>query len=257
MKYIAVIQARMQSSRLPRKVLRDLCGEPVLWRIIERVQRCRRINGLIVATTANNADNEIALLCRDKNIPCFRGSEEDVLSRFIQAFESVSEFSDEDCIVRLTADDPFKDPDVIDEAIGLMENGDYDYVSNTITPSYPEGVDVEIVRVSALRQADREAALPSEREHVTPFIWKQPQRFRLHNFSRTPDLSFMRWTLDTPEDWAFVQAVYEVLYPQNPQFTMQDILYLMESQPDIADKMNRHVERNAGYKASFAREENI
>lgn len=255
MKYLAVLQARMQSSRLPHKVLKDLCGMPVLGHIVQRARRSKKLDGLVVATSTHPADDPVATFCRQTGISCFRGSEDDVLSRFAGALRAANGYSKEDCVVRLTADDPFKDPLVIDEAIQYMASGRYDYVSNTLQPTFPEGIDVEVVRAYALLEADREAQLTSEREHVTPFIWKQPERFALYNFLYNQDLSSMRWTLDTPDDWTFVEAVYKALYPQSPAFTMEDVLQLLENRPDIAHLMNRQVQRNAGYALSIKKEE--
>ena len=174
-KVLAIIQARMGSTRFPGKVMTDLAGRPLLDHVVKRAQQAHMLTLVRVATSDCPADDIIAQFCKEEEIPYFRGSEEDVLDRFYHAAEHFSA----DVIVRLTADCPLLDPEIIDRVVKFFQSGEYDYVSNTrIEPTYPDGLDTEVFRYSALERAWREACLRSEREHVTPYIWKQPTLFR-------------------------------------------------------------------------------
>lgn len=251
MMILAVLQARFSSSRLPGKVLKDLLGEPMLYRQIERVSRSERIDKLVVATSTDSSDEPIEKMCRDKGVHCFRGSLDDVLDRFYRAAEPF--FPDN--IVRLTGDCPLIDPNVIDSIVELHLAERNDYTSNTISPTFPDGLDAEVVTWNALKTAWENATLPSEREHVTPFIHKRPERFRLGNYVRPKgDLSHLRWTVDEPEDFLFVQKVYGTLYPENPLFSTGEILKLLHEHPEI-EKINNAFERNEGYAKSLITDE--
>jgi spore coat polysaccharide biosynthesis protein SpsF len=245
----AIVQARMGSTRLPGKTLVDICGRPLLEHIIERVKQSRYVNVIVVATTTNLEDDQIVQDCERLGVRTFRGNDLDVLDRFYQCAVRF----DAEAIVRITADDPFKDPKIIDCAINTLSAGSYDYVSNTIRPTYPDGLDVEVFTSMALSKAWREAQKPSEREHVTPYIWKNPQIFRLKNLENDHDLSHLRWTLDTAEDLAFAREVYKRLYVPGQLFLMADILELLRCEPDLA-LLNSFLERNAGYKKSLMEE---
>lgn len=248
---LAILQARFSSSRLPGKVLKDLIGEPMLYREVERVLRSKSINRLTIATSIDPSDDPIEKMCLDKKINCFRGSLNDVLDRFYRAAEPFSP----DHVVRLTGDCPLIDPDVIDSVVELHLAERNDYTSNTITPSFPDGLDAEIITWNALKTAWGSAALPSEREHVTSFIHRRPEQFCLGNFLRAEgDLSHLRWTVDEPEDLLFVQRVYEELYPKNPYFTTDDILSLLLEHPELG-KINSTFERNEGYAKSLETDE--
>ena len=172
---LGILQARASSRRLPGKVLKPILGRPMLERQIERLRRARRLDGLVVATSTDAGDDAIDALCRSLGVECFRGSLEDVLDRFYRAVLRHAPQS----AVRLTADCPLADPAVIDRLVELHAAGGYDYTSNTLVRTYPDGLDAEVVALPCLEAAWREAALPSEREHVTPFIYNRPQRFRL------------------------------------------------------------------------------
>lgn len=249
MKIGAVIQARMGSTRLPGKVLRDLKGMTVLEHVVRRVRSAKAVPHLVVATTTESSDDPIVRLCCDLGIDCYRGSGDDVLDRFYRAAVEYGL----DVVVRVTADDPFKDPDVIDRAVQEFLSGNFDYVSNTIQPTYPEGLDIEVFSFDSLRTAHSQASLPSEREHVTPYIWKHGELFRLHSFSLDVNLSAMRWTLDDERDWEFVQAVYDALYDEDRVFRMQDILDLLLRRPELM-AINTGTERNEGYQRSVERD---
>ena len=233
---LIIVQARMTSTRLPGKVLLPLAGEPMLARLIERLRRVRRANGIVVATTTNATDDPIAALCAQLGVPCHRGSEQDVLSRYADA----ARLYGADVVVRITADCPLIDPALIDQLIETYEEGDSDYVSNMLPPTWPYGMAVEVFSAAALAQAHAEATQAAEREHVTPFLYWHPERYRLRNVASPVDLSRHRWTVDTPEDYELVRRLFDHLMPTQPQFTQADVLALLDQHPDwIA--INQHV----------------
>ena len=244
---LAILQARVSSSRLPGKVLKPLLGEPMLLRQIERLKRARKLDRLLVATSTEVSDDALVTLCEERGIVCFRGSLDDVLDRFYQAARALGP----DHVVRLTADCPLTDPVLIDEVIGYYLDGEFDYASNAIDATFPDGLDVEAFRFSCLEQAWREATLPSQREHVTTFIHQQPQRFRIGHYKAAIDLSHLRWTVDEPRDFELVSMIYESLYPANPDFSTQDVLDLLERRPELKDWNTIH-QRNEGYRKSLA-----
>jgi spore coat polysaccharide biosynthesis protein SpsF len=244
---LAILQARASSRRLPGKVLKPILGRPMLALQLERVGRAQRIDRLLVATSLDASDDPIAALCRELGIGCFRGSLDDVLDRFYQAAADLNPTS----VVRLTGDCPLADPVVIDHLIQQhIARGD-DYTSNTLTRTFPDGLDAEVMRLACLEAAWREAALPSEREHVTPFIYHRPERFKLGGLSQANDLSHWRWVVDEPADLAFISRIYEALYPANPAFTTADVLSLLRERPDVAAMMGR-AKTNEGYEKSLA-----
>ncbi|BDD92217.1 spore coat protein [Pandoraea sp. NE5] len=249
MTIIALLQARCSSSRLPGKVLKPLLGQPMILRQIERLRRVRRIDELVVVTSEESSDDELAGVCHNAGVPVFRGSLNDVLDRFYRAIESKTV----DHVVRLTADCPLTDPATVDAVIDLYLKGGFDYASNTLPPTYPDGLDAEIFQAEVLRTIWREASQPSEREHVTSFIYKHPERFRLGNLTNDRDLSSLRWTVDTPADFLFAEAVYEALYAENPAFDYADVLALLARSPEL-QLLNTEQARNAGYLASLSQD---
>lgn len=222
---LTILQARMSSTRLPGKVLRPILGEPMLARQIERVRRAKRLGRLIVATSREVEDDPIDALCRSLHVAFFRGSLDDVLARYVGAARL---FGPTDHIIRLTGDCPLADPTVIDAVVDLHLASGADYTSNTQKLTYPKGLDVEVFKAEHLEAALDQTRDPYDREHVTPFIYRRPDRFKLANLERDPPLGDLRWTVDTPEDFAFVEQVYDALYPHNPAFTSEDILRLGE-----------------------------
>ena len=241
-KIAAIIQVRMSSTRLPGKSLSDIAGQSLLAHIIDRVRASKRINLVVIATTIGREDDVLEALARAKGVELYRGSPNDVLDRYYQA---ATQFRC-DIVVRITADDPFKDPLVIDQIIDRLQAGPVaDYASNTLEPTYPEGLDVEVFTYHALSRAWAEAAQPSEREHVTPYIWKNTRLFKVISVTQTPDHSHLRWTLDYPEDLEFTRAVYAHLYRGNI-FSTQQILDLLQQEPALAN-INKQFIRNAGY----------
>lgn len=247
---LAILQARVSSTRLPGKVMKPVMGEPMLFRQIERVRRATRIDRLIVATSTDPSDDPIETMCRDKGVACYRGSLDDVLDRFYQTAKGFAP----DHVVRLTGDCPLADPRLIDRLISFYLEGDYDYVSSAIEPTFPDGLDAEIFRFSCLERVWKGAALPSQREHVTLSIYQQPELFRIGSYRNEVDLSHLRWTVDEPADFDLVTEIYETLYPANPDFTTEDILELLEKRPLLAT-MNTCYERNEGLKKSLAEDQ--
>lgn len=243
---VAILQARTSSQRLPGKVLCDVLGRPMIERQIERVRRAKAVDSLIVATTIDPSDDPLAELCGRIGVACYRGEMDDVLSRFIGA----ARYAEGDWLVRLTGDCPLSDPTVIDRIVEEACASDSDYVSNALVPTFPDGLDVEVIRRSALERANVEARLASEREHVTPYIYKHPEIFRISEVRHTDDLSNRRWTVDEAQDLEFVRAVYARLYPNDPAFSTEDILALLEHEPDLA-LVNSKFGRNEGYVKSL------
>ncbi len=250
-KVVAIIQARMASTRLPSKILMPMMDKTILEQIVNRVKKAPSIQEIVVATTENKLDDLVEELCKDKKIHLYRGSEKNVLERF---YECAKEYQ-ADIVVRVTADDPLKDPSVIEKAVQLFKNNDYDYVSNTIEPTYPEGIDIEVFSFDALKQCYLEAKLDSEKEHVTPYLYHNPERFKLYNFKNPVDLSFMRWTLDQPEDYLFTLKVYQELYKKPDEFFgMEEILELLKRKPELGEINQGHI-RNEGYLKSLEQEQ--
>ena len=243
---LAILQARMSSTRLPGKVLAPLHGKPMMLRQIERASRALSFDKLLVATSDQADDDPVAAACAEAGIACFRGSLHDVLDRFHQAAAPYAPSH----IVRLTADCPLADWTVIDRAVEHAVSGGYAYVSNVFPPSWPHGLDLEVVTFEALETAWREAALPSEREHVLPFVHKRPERFPRGNIAFGEDLSHMRWTVDEPADLEFVRAVYDALYPGDPAFTTADVIAYLLDHPEVA-AINAGPGRDEGYKKSL------
>jgi spore coat polysaccharide biosynthesis protein SpsF len=210
-----------------------------------RRTRCAQLLDLVsVATSEQPTDDAVAKFCSETGISCFRGSESDVLDRYYRA---ASRF-DAEVVVRVTADCPLLDPTVIDKVIRFFREGDYDYVSNTLDPSYPDGLDTEVFRREALERAWCGARLPSEREHVTPYIWRHPELFRMANVRHDHDLSGLRWTVDEPEDLLFVRRIHEH-FEAGLSFGLADILALLNKYPELGH-VNSRFNRNDGYKAS-------
>ena len=246
---LAILQARISSSRLPAKVLLPILNKPMLLHQIERINKSKLIDKLVVATSVNAADNDIKFLCNEHNIDCYRGNLNDVLDRFYNAAKQYNP----DVVVRLTGDCPLTDYEIIDNIINCHINGKYDYTSNALNPTYADGLDVEIINIDVLNQAYLEAQLPSEREHVTPFIYKNSERFKLFSYENNIDLSNFRWTVDNKEDFIFITKIYENLYEKNPNFKTADILKLIEEQPDLL-QLNKHFRRNEGLEQSLLKE---
>lgn len=224
-----IIQARMGSTRLPGKVLMKISKYPMLWHVISRVQQASILDHVVVATSEAEADEPVVTLCREIETACFRGSEDDVLDRFYQTAHAI----DADIIVRVTADCPLLDPNVLEKTVELFQASPCDYASNTIDRTFPDGLDVEVFSFTALAQAWGEAQLMSEREHVTSYIWKNPELFNIQQYTQDQSLSHLRWTVDEPEDMEFVRCVYKHLYQPGHTFLMEDVVKLLEEHPEL------------------------
>lgn len=245
----AIIQARTGSTRLPNKVLLPLMGKPMLAHVIERVQASQKVDQIILATTTHESDDALAGLADSLGVACYRGSENDVLDRYYQA----AKLHQASVVVRITGDCPVIDPAVIDRTIGLFQSDNYAYVNNFLHRTYPDGLDTEVFTFAALETAWQEANLPSEREHVTPYLYKHPEKFPQAGLVQAPDLSHFRWTVDEPVDFEFIQAVYAGLYAQNPLFDMHAITAFLEQNPELV-KLNQAIPTNEGYEKSLIKD---
>ena len=243
---LAIIQARVSSSRLPGKVQKYILGKPMILHEIERLRKSKYIDQTVLATSREKSDDTLMGLCQENAIELFRGSLDDVLDRYYQC----ASLYQPEHIVRITGDCPLLDWNVVDAVIRKHLTEKNDYTSNTLQVSYPDGLDVEVMRYDALEKAWNEAELPSEREHVTQYLIKHPEFFKQGNLRYRQDLSVLRWTVDEPEDFQFVTKVYEALYRENAEFTMQDVLDLLNNQPELL-KINNDFERNEGLLKSF------
>lgn len=246
-KTVAIIQARMASTRLPNKVLADLGGKPMLAQVVARVRRAATIDEVVVATSVGPQDDAVEGFCRREGIGCFRGSEDDVLDRYYQAAHAF----DAAVVVRITADCPLHDPRVIDSVVSAFVPGETDYVSNSIERTFPDGLDTEVFSVAALERAWREATWSSEREHVTSYIWKHPDLFRIRQVTQSVDRSSMRWTVDEPRDLELVREVYRRLGDR--EFGQADVVRLLEDETLLAT-VNAGIVSNEGYLISLQKD---
>ncbi len=245
MKYLAIIQARCGSTRLPSKVLKDLCGKTVLERMIDRVKKSKHIDELIVATTMNTEDLPIIRLVSGLNIRVFAGSSNDVLDRFYQAAKLVQP----EYVVRLTSDCPVFDFKLLDEAIEELSPITDDL--RMLSETFPDGLDLEILRYSVLEDMWRKAVLQSEREHVTLYIKNHIDNYNVQDFvCKLGNLHDQRWTIDEPEDLQFIKALYKYFAPKW-DFTMKEIYELLLVRPDI-EEINKGFIRNEGLLKSLA-----
>ena len=242
-----IIAARMSSSRLPGKVLLKICEKTALEIMIERVKRSKTIDKIIIATSTNNQDNVIEKICNEIEIECIRGPEEDLLARY----KIVSDKIKPKIIVKMGADSILIDPLTIDRVVNIFLNGDYDYVSNYGIPkTYPEGCTADVYTADTLNEAFQEAKKPSEREHINPYIWNRPEKYRSFRVDYKKDLSKYRLSLDYYEDFLVIKSIFESLYPKNHNFTLEDIIAWLDSNPKIA-KINSHITPSEGILKSF------
>lgn len=241
MTVVGVVQARAGSSRLPRKVLADIGGEPMLAKVLARLHRSSTVDEIVVATTDAPEDDAVADVAARAGARVHRGPVLDVLERFVGAVAGADE---RDVVVRVTADCPFVDPDVVDLCVARILDGTADFVANRLPPphprTYPVGLDVEVVRVAALRRAGREAVARFEREHVMPYLYGHPDRFAVEVLDLDEDLSEMRWTVDTPEDLALAVAVDALAGPE--PYGWHEVLRVVREHPEIA-RLNQDLEQ--------------
>jgi spore coat polysaccharide biosynthesis protein SpsF len=232
---VAIVQARRGSTRLPGKVLLPLLGEPILTRVMRRASRARTLNEVVVATTTLPEDDAIVALADAHGWPVVRGSETDLLGRYLQAAAT----HDAEVVVRITSDCPLIDPAVIDATVTAFRAGDVDYASNTLPPAtYPRGLDVEVIARPALERAGREDRDPAWREHATPYLYRHPELFRLLRVPADDDHADQRWSVDTAEDYELVGRIYDAL--GRDDFSWLDALAVVEANPSWSS-INRHV----------------
>jgi len=240
----AIVFARTFSTRLPNKVMIEIQGKSILEHIIARVGRSRYLQKIVLATTTNQLDDIIEKIGLQLGIDVYRGSELDVLDRCYQAAKQFAI----DPIVRVTGDDPFKDPDIIDEAIEIYRKNDaqYDIVCNTLEPTFPEGLDVEVISFSSLERSWKESSNKEDREHVTKYILDNKEMFRVFNFKNPEVLSNIRLTLDTTEDLKLIRSVYDALYPKSNHVSWKDVIAYLHSNPALLET-NKSVKKSARY----------
>lgn len=247
---VAIIQGRMSASRLPGKVLQDICGQPMLARVVERTRRAVTVDAITIATTSDPADDPVAEFCRDRGYPCFRGSQYDVLDRYYQA----AQIAQANIIVRITADCPVIDPQLIDQAVGAFIDTHADFAANRLPPpwhrTYPIGLDVEVCAFPSLERVWKEAAQPHQREHVMPYfyegipadatvttepvtVYQSPRGFQVVYLNHTQDYGSLRWTVDTPEDLELLRHVYQ-RFECRDDFSWLDVLELFQREPQLA-----------------------
>ena len=231
-KIIAIIQARMGSSRLPGKVLMEICGEPMLAWVVKRARKAKLIKEIIVATTIDESDDAIEKFCQVNHIFCFRGSSADVLDRYYQA----ATLYQADVVVRLTADCPLIDPELIDNTIAAFQGSFADFATNRLPPpfqrTYPIGLDVEVVSMAALQRAWKESTALFEREHVMPYIYEKKDRFKILTIDHNVNYGMYRWTVDTQEDLKFVRAVATKMGCRM-DFSWKEVIDLLERDPEL------------------------
>ena len=232
---MAIIQARTANTRLPRKVLLDICGQTMLSRVVRRAQAAKLIDEVVVATTRQEKDEPIIEECRRLDVPSFLGSEEDVLDRYNRAAEAHGA----DVVVRITSDCPLIDPSESDRVIRAFLDSRPDYASNSLRRTYPRGLDTEVMSTATLAHAWLEARQPYERVHVTPYIYGHPETFRLLSVTGREDHSNHRWTVDTPQDLKFVREIYRLLGDQE-MAGWREVLAILEQNPELAE-INRNV----------------
>ena len=245
MRPIAIIQARMGSTRLPGKVLLPLAGKPALWHIVERLRSVPRIADVVVATSTSPGDDAIREFCSEYGVPVHSGSEEDVLDRYyLAAVESSA-----DPVIRITGDCPLVDPGIASKLIGFYEEGDWDHAGVPIgvgaqtlgLNGYPDGLDAACFSFEVLETMWCEATEPEDREHVTTFLWRSPDRFRCGNLSAPHDYSTIRLTIDHPEDYELVSAIYDALYDESHTFSFEDVLEFLDENPEMLQVNAKYV----------------
>jgi spore coat polysaccharide biosynthesis protein SpsF len=232
-KIIAIIQARMGSVRLPGKVMLEIFDRPILWHVHHRLMQSKKITDILIATSDEKENDLIRDFCNKYKIKCFSGSESDVLLRYIEAAKSISA-DENDLIVRITADCPLIDPRIVDKVILKHISSQFDYTSNVIKPTYPDGLDVEVFSFRNLKKINDKLISNEEREHVTLHFRKNPNQYSLQNVSNRINYSDLRWTLDQKEDFKFIELIYEKLKFKKNNFTMVDVLKILQNNPEIS-----------------------
>lgn len=239
----AIIQVRMESSRLPGKIMMNLCRKPMIHHVCNRLKVSKWINKIIIATTDQVSDNSIEDWSEENGITCFRGNVDNVLSRYYYAAKEAKA----EVIVRVTGDDPFKDGEIIDKVVDTLLQNDLDFACNNFPPSFPEGLDVEVFTFDALKEAFENSTDDFEKEHVTQYFYRNPELFKIKNYFYSEDISYLRLTVDTQNDFELANEIYDRLYLNNELFGFDDILSLTKSEPDLF-KINQNEHRSAMYR---------
>ncbi len=249
-KIVAIVQARMGSTRLPGKISKPIRSKPMLWHIINRLKSVDEIDAVVIATSDLPSDDKVYEMATKDGITCFRGSETDVLKRFYDA----AEMEKADYIIRITGDCPLVDPFTIKNLIDLFFQEKYDFCGIACGAGvskekninrFPDGLDAEIFSFKVLSEANNEAVANLHREHVTPFIWQNTERYKLGSLYSKIDYSYLRLTVDNKEDFDFINWIYEMLYTKNSYFNLKDILELLEKHPNMVQ--NKHLIGQEGY----------
>ncbi len=241
---VAIIQARMGSRRLPGKVLEDVGGRSMLARVVRRIRRARTLDEVIVATSSESRDDRIASECSALSVPVYRGSEDDVLDRYYRAADDCGA----ETIVRICADCPLIDPQVLDLVVSTLAERRADYAANNLERTFPWGLDAEAMTFEALERAWLNASQPHEREHVTVYVRQHPQIFRLASVTSGTDRADHRWTVDTAEDLAFVRVLYSRM-GNDDGFHWRDAAAVLAGEPELAE-INRHIQQRKVHEAS-------
>lgn len=236
---LAILQARLSSSRFPKKVLQPILGIPMILHQIKRIKQSKLIDKIILATSAEPSDADLVKTCKDNNILIYTGNLNNVLERFYQIYKTEKP----SYIVRLTGDCPVTDPQVIDQVIAFHKDHAYEYTSNTAPDTFPDGLDVEIINALSFEKIITAKTSIEEKEHVTLYIHNNPKKFKIGNYQSPIDYSKHRWTVDYKEDFQFITEIYQHLFKKNPSFNMQDILSLLKKKPELI-KINQHILRN-------------
>jgi len=238
MKIAAIIQARMTSTRLPGKVLMEIVGKPMLWHIINRLKFSKKLDDIILAIPDSKENDILEKFAKENNLKYFRGSEEDILSRYYEASKKFNT----DVIVRITSDCPLIDPEIVDKVVEKHLRSKADYTANILKRTYPKGLDVEVLSFKALEKSYQETKEQPHREHVTLYIREHPEKFKRINVKNEKDFSQMRWTVDEIEDLEFVREIYKRLYKRRRIFLAKEIVKLLEKEPKLLE-INKNIKR--------------
>lgn len=237
---VAIVQARYGSTRLKGKIFKEISGRPMLWHVINRLSFSKLIDKIVIATTLDKEDDRTEEFCRANQILFYRGSVDDVLSRYYEA----AKLFNASTIIRITSDCPLIDPVIIDKMLTEFTSKEdiCDYMSNVVQRTFPRGLDTEIFSFNTLEKAFNEADTNSDREHVTPYIYSNPNMFKIKSFTGEIDYSFHRWTVDTEEDFKLIETVYNLLYKPDQLFLFEDVIKLFDSNPGLI-KINQHIKQ--------------
>lgn len=237
---VCIMQARTGSTRLPEKVLKKIKNKTILEHDIDRVLKAKSVDELVIATTEKEEDNVIVDIAKNCSVGHYRGSEDNVLSRYYFAAKKYNA----EIVIRITSDCPLIDPQIIDDMVNeflkLRKNENLDYLSNKVKMTFPRGLDVEVFTFDALEKTFLEATQKFEKEHVTPYIYLNPNKFKIKNYENDTNYSMFRWTLDTEEDFLLIKTIYDHLYNENKMFLFKDVLKYVQENPKIS-KLNDHV----------------